>query len=701
MRERNESAWLLPNDGTRTNHRLRARHAPVRRHRRGRPGHRRLRRRRLGAAAAAGPGRLAGGRAGRRARSGTRTGTGSATRPGRTTCTGPSRGSSPAPTRCRWARTTPAAASAARWCTTPATRRASTPATSDTCTADGVGADWPISLRRPAALLRADRAGAAGRRASTGRGATRTATRTGRTRSAATARSSCAARARLGIDGQGRAGRHRQRAVRQPAALHLPRLLPAGLQGQRQGLAADHPHPGRAGPRRRDPRRLHGDPHRDRRANRPGHRRALRPRRRASGSSGPRMVAVAGYSIETPRLLLNSACRALPGRAVQRLRPGRPLPDGAGRAADRGPVRRRGADVQGAAARGQHARQFYETDPAKPYKRGFSIQTVSPLPITWAEHVAAQGHWGAALREYMSDYVHWAMPRRAVRVPAPARQPGHAGRREGPARPAGRQLLLLPVRQRPQLMAQAAADGDGGHPARRRAPTRSSPSTATPTWSAAPGWPPTSGTAWSTRDCRSFAVPNLYITDGSVLPTQGSANPALTIMAVAARAADHLAAGARGGSSVMTSDPAIESVETARVHGPDRRARGRRHPRLGRTTLVLARVRAGGHRGDRLDLRLGRLGRGHHPRADPGGAGPSRAGRARQLRGHGPGRPQRRPAGRGRLRHLRGRHRAVGPQGQAARPAVVPAAGRGPRRGPGLRQRRLHPLRRRPAPVPS
>ena len=49
-------------------------------------------------------------------------------------------------------------------------------------------------------------------------------------------------------------------------------------------------------------------------------------------------------------------------------------------------------------------------------------------------------------------------------------------------------------------------------------------------------------------DCRSFAVPNLYLTDGSVLPTQGSANPALTIMAVAARAAGLLAAGARGGA---------------------------------------------------------------------------------------------------------------------------------------------------------
>ena len=44
-------------------------------------------------------------------------------------------------------------------------------------------------------------------------------------------------------------------------------------------------------------------------------------------------------------------------------------------------------------------------------------------------------------------------------------------------------------------------------------------------------------------ECRTFAVPNLFITDGSVLPTQGSANPALTIMAVADRAAERLLAG--------------------------------------------------------------------------------------------------------------------------------------------------------------
>ena len=36
---------------------------------------------------------------------------------------------------------------------------------------------------------------------------------------------------------------------------------------------------------------------------------------------------------------------------------------------------------------------------------------------------------------------------------------------------------------------------------------------------------------------------NLFVVDGSTLPTQGSANPALTIMSLAARAADQLRQG--------------------------------------------------------------------------------------------------------------------------------------------------------------
>jgi len=37
-------------------------------------------------------------------------------------------------------------------------------------------------------------------------------------------------------------------------------------------------------------------------------------------------------------------------------------------------------------------------------------------------------------------------------------------------------------------------------------------------------------------------VPNLFVCDGSVMPTQGSANPALTIMALASRLGQRLAA---------------------------------------------------------------------------------------------------------------------------------------------------------------
>ncbi|MFF7457058.1 GMC oxidoreductase [Kitasatospora sp. NPDC008115] len=46
---------------------------------------------------------------------------------------------------------------------------------------------------------------------------------------------------------------------------------------------------------------------------------------------------------------------------------------------------------------------------------------------------------------------------------------------------------------------------------------------------------------------RAFAVSNLLITDGSVLPTQGSADPAPAIMALVDRAAALLAGGARSG----------------------------------------------------------------------------------------------------------------------------------------------------------
>ncbi len=48
-------------------------------------------------------------------------------------------------------------------------------------------------------------------------------------------------------------------------------------------------------------------------------------------------------------------------------------------------------------------------------------------------------------------------------------------------------------------------------------------------------------------DCRTHDVPNLYVVDGSVFPSAAEKNPTLTIMALAARTADHIAERLRKG----------------------------------------------------------------------------------------------------------------------------------------------------------
>jgi choline dehydrogenase-like flavoprotein len=189
--------------------------------------------------------------------------------------------------------------------------------------------------------------------------------------------------------------------------------------------------------------------------------------------------------------------------------------------------------------------EFYETDPGKPYRRGFSIQNVSPLPITWAEHVSAQGHWGEDLRRYMRDYVHWAtlgalcelLPQAENRIRL-ADQTDRYGLPVADfsySQCENDRMLIKAARGVMEDILQAAGASEvitidryahlvGG-------------------CRMASG--PESGVV--DAELRTFAVRNLLITDGSVLPTQGSANPALTIMALADRAAERLIAGARSG----------------------------------------------------------------------------------------------------------------------------------------------------------
>jgi choline dehydrogenase-like flavoprotein len=250
-----------------------------------------------------------------------------------------------------------------------------------------------------------------------------------------------------------------------------------------------------------------------------------------------RVVAVCGYAIETPRLLLNSANHRFPqglcndhdlvGRYV--------MVQGAAQTAGRFAPEIR---MYKAPPPEVSTEAFYETDPTQPYQRGFSIQCIGPLPITWAEHVVAEGHWGDVLREYMRDYIHWAtigvlcefLPRAANRVTL-ADEHDHHGlpvARFSYTQCDNDKALLRAGRAKMQEILDAAGAED----------VVSIERYAHLVGGARMGTDPTTGVV--DRDLRSFAVPNLYIVDGSVLPTQGSANPALTIMTLAARCAHHL-----------------------------------------------------------------------------------------------------------------------------------------------------------------
>jgi choline dehydrogenase-like flavoprotein len=245
-------------------------------------------------------------------------------------------------------------------------------------------------------------------------------------------------------------------------------------------------------------------------------------------------VAVCGYAIESPRLLLNSTSARwanglgnghdLVGRYV--------MVQGAVQVAGRFPQLLR---MYKAPPPEISSEDFYETDESRGFARGFSIQTISPLPIEWANHVLADGHWGAALREYMRDYNHWSVLGVLCELlPAPDNRVTLADEVDQHGMPiprfdytlgdndkrnieyAGRTLEEIWKRAGAQdlLRIDRYAHLVGG---------------------CRMGFTPEDSVIDSSH--RVWGVDNLFVVDGSVLPTQGSANPALPIMALADRCA--------------------------------------------------------------------------------------------------------------------------------------------------------------------
>jgi choline dehydrogenase-like flavoprotein len=273
-----------------------------------------------------------------------------------------------------------------------------------------------------------------------------------------------------------------------------------------------------------------------------------------------KVVIVAGYAIETPRLLLNSACAGFEnGLANSSDTVGRYLMVQAGNV-----VLGRFADAirmyKVPPANGL-TEEFYETDPQRDFARGFAIQTVGPLPIGFAKQMmVAKGAWGWGLRQVMMDYNHWAafgllgelLPWADNRVTLADEKDRYGlpvAKVTYSLKDNDKKLIDYGARKTMEVMWAAGAEE-----------VVQEPRYAHLIGGARMGNDPRTSVVDSFG--RSHDIPNLFCCDGSILPTQGSANPGLTIQAVAARTADYLITEREG---VLQRHPRPAAVGTVRI----------------------------------------------------------------------------------------------------------------------------------------
>jgi choline dehydrogenase-like flavoprotein len=260
-------------------------------------------------------------------------------------------------------------------------------------------------------------------------------------------------------------------------------------------------------------------------------------------------VIVCGYAIETPRLLLNSACPGFEnGLANSSGTVGRYLMAQAGNVV----LGRFEQSVRMYKAPPAHAltEEFYETDPKHDFARGFAIQTVGPLPIAFGKQMlAAKKAWGWGLRREMMDYNHWAsFGLLGEIIPWADNRVTLAQEKDRFGLPVAhvnfnlhdndKRLIKFAKEKTMEVMAAAGAT-EVVQEARY----------AHLVGAARMGSDPR--TSVVDKFGRTHDIGNLFVCDGSIMPTQGSANPGLTIQALAARTADYLVS---QGTRIFNSD---------------------------------------------------------------------------------------------------------------------------------------------------
>lgn len=259
-----------------------------------------------------------------------------------------------------------------------------------------------------------------------------------------------------------------------------------------------------------------------------------------------RNVVVAGYAIETPRLLLNSACARFPdGLANSSGLVGRNLMVHMNQAVW-GTMEEEIRWYKGPPSLALTEHWNY-ADEGKDFFGGYAYMSQGPLPMAWGRNLAvSQGLWGDALIRKMADYNHEVglkivgetlpHPDNRVQLAEETDQYGlRIARVTFSQRENDRRLVAHALRfMRQSLEAVGARDiwaqeDDTAHlMGTCRMGTDPADSVVNP-------------------DGRSWDIPNLWICDGSVFPTSGGVNPSLTIQALACRTADRIRAlAARG-----------------------------------------------------------------------------------------------------------------------------------------------------------
>lgn len=253
-----------------------------------------------------------------------------------------------------------------------------------------------------------------------------------------------------------------------------------------------------------------------------------------------RNVVVAGYAIETPRLLLASANARYPqGLANSSGLVGRYLMTQANQA-----VFGRMSDHEIRWYKGPPSLSITEhwnyEDRGKDFFGGYCWMAQGPLPIEWAMiQTASRRLWGEALRAEMEHYNHQVgvkmvgemLPDERNRVTLSDETDEYGLRVPRITYTWGdndQRLIKHALDQMEESMDLAGVS----HLFRQEDDTAHLGGTARM------GFEPSSSVV--NADCRSWDIPNLWVCDGSVFPTVGAVNPSLTIQAIALRTADRI-----------------------------------------------------------------------------------------------------------------------------------------------------------------